>query len=88
MQNTAATVKGVRSHALLVAIKARLRRVVGVSVVAIVASGIVSARLRGLLGGDGLGRQVEVADGALQYRIGALLLTSGTGERRCRLAIG
>jgi len=38
-------------YALLVAIKARLRRVVGVSVVAIVASGIVSARLRGLLGG-------------------------------------
>src|SRR5690242_16534773 len=38
-------------YALLVAIKARLRRVVGVSVVAIVASGLVNARLRGLLGG-------------------------------------
>jgi hypothetical protein len=38
-------------YALLVAIKARLRRVVGASVVAIVASGLVNARLRGLLGG-------------------------------------
>lgn len=38
-------------YALLVAIKARLRRVVGVSVVAIVVSGLVNARLRGLLGG-------------------------------------
>lgn len=38
-------------YALLVAIKARLRRVVGVSVLAIVASGLVNARLRGLLGG-------------------------------------
>ena len=39
-------------YALLVAIKARLRLVVGVSVIAIVASGLVNARLRGLLGGD------------------------------------
>lgn len=38
-------------YALLVAIKARLRRVVGLSIVAIVASGLVNARLRGLLGG-------------------------------------
>lgn len=39
-------------YALLVAIKARLRRVVGASLVVIVASGLVNARLRGLLGGD------------------------------------
>ena len=49
-------------YALLVAIKARLRRVVGASVVAIVASGLVNARLRGLLGGpyvaDELSRRV------------------------------
>lgn len=38
-------------YALLVAIKSRLRRVVGASVVAIIASGLVNARLRGLLGG-------------------------------------
>lgn len=38
-------------YALLVAVKARLRRVVGLSIVAIVASGLVNARLRGLLGG-------------------------------------
>ena len=38
-------------YALLVAIKTRLRIVVGLSVVAIVASGLVNARLRGLLGG-------------------------------------
>lgn len=38
-------------YALLVAIKARLRRVVGVAIVAIVASGLVNAWLRGLLGG-------------------------------------
>ena len=38
-------------YALLVAIKARLRPAVGISVVAIVASGLVNARLRGLLGG-------------------------------------
>lgn len=38
-------------YALLVAIKARLRRVVGVAVLAIIVSGLVSARLRGLLGG-------------------------------------
>jgi hypothetical protein len=36
--------------ALLVAIKARLRGVVGASLVSIVASGLVNARLRGLLG--------------------------------------
>lgn len=39
-------------YALLVAIKRRLRLVVGIAVAAIVASGIVNARLRGLLGGD------------------------------------
>ena len=38
-------------YALLVAIKARLRRVVGVALIVIVASGLVNARLRGLLGG-------------------------------------
>jgi hypothetical protein len=38
-------------YALLVAIKARLRRVVGIAVVVIIASGLVNARLRGLLGG-------------------------------------
>lgn len=38
-------------YALLVAIKSRLRRVVGVSLLAIIASGLVNARLRGLLGG-------------------------------------
>jgi hypothetical protein len=38
-------------YALLVAIKARLRRVVGVAVLVIVASGLVNAQLRGLLGG-------------------------------------
>lgn len=39
-------------YALLVAVKARLRRVVGIAVAAVVASGLVMARLRGLLGGD------------------------------------
>jgi uncharacterized membrane protein len=39
-------------YALLVAIKTRLRLVVGVSIVAIVASGLVNAHLRGLLGGS------------------------------------
>lgn len=38
-------------YALLVAIKARLRRVVGVAIAVIIASGLVNARLRGLLGG-------------------------------------
>lgn len=38
-------------YALLVAIKWRLRRVVGLAVIAIVASGLVNARLRGLIGG-------------------------------------
>lgn len=38
-------------YALLVAIKARLRLVVGISLVAIVASGLLNAHLRGLLGG-------------------------------------
>jgi uncharacterized membrane protein len=51
-------------YALLIAIKARLRRVVSVSVVAIVASGLVNARLRGLLGGpfvaDELSRRVFI----------------------------
>lgn len=36
-------------YALLVAIKARLRRVVGVSLLAIIASGLINAYLRGLL---------------------------------------
>ena len=39
-------------YALLVAVKARLRLVVGLSVIAIVASGLVNAWLRGLLGGQ------------------------------------
>lgn len=38
-------------YALLRAIKRRIRAVVGVAVVAIVASGLVNARLRGLFGG-------------------------------------
>ncbi|HEX5973304.1 MAG TPA: hypothetical protein VFY85_15320 [Gemmatimonadaceae bacterium] len=38
-------------YALLVAIKARLRRVVGTAVIVIIASGLVNAQLRGLLGG-------------------------------------
>jgi uncharacterized membrane protein len=38
-------------YALLVAIKSRLRIVVGTSLVAIIGSGLVNARLRGLLGG-------------------------------------
>lgn len=49
-------------YALLVAIKAGLRRVVGIAVVVIIASGLVNARLRGLLGGatpaDDLTRRV------------------------------
>lgn len=46
-------------YALLVAIKARLKRVVGASIVAIVASGLVNARLRGLLGGGGSATPLE-----------------------------
>ena len=41
-------------YALLVAIKARLRRVVGIAITVIIVSGLVNARLRGLLGGAAL----------------------------------
>jgi len=39
-------------YALLRAIKRRIRIVVGTAVIAIIASGVVNARLRGLLGGS------------------------------------
>ncbi|HEY9515865.1 MAG TPA: hypothetical protein VIQ74_09315 [Gemmatimonadaceae bacterium] len=41
------------SYPLLVAIKARLRRVVGGAIVVIVVSGLYNARMRGLLGAGG-----------------------------------
>ena len=70
-------------YALLVAIKARLRRVVGVALAAIVVSGLVSAHFRGLLGGgtgaSAFARRVfawkMVAAGLLAIRNPALVAT-------------
>ncbi len=61
-------------YALLVAIKARLRRVVGVSVAAIVASGLVNARLRGLLGGPFVADEFSRRVFAWKMFVAALLI--------------
>ena len=61
-------------YALLVAIKARLRRVVGASVVAIVASGLVNARLRGLLGGPYVADELSRRVFAWKMVVAALLI--------------
>lgn len=60
-------------YALLVAIKARLRRVVGASIVAIVASGLVNARLRGLLGGS-VGGASPLQRRVFAWKMGAVTL--------------
>ena len=61
-------------YALLVAIKARLRRAVGISVVAIVASGLVNARLRGLLGGPFVADELSRRVFAWKLAVSALLI--------------
>ena len=61
-------------YALLVAIKIRLRRVVGISVLAIVASGLVNARLRGLLGGPFVADELSRRVFAWKMVVAALLI--------------
>jgi uncharacterized membrane protein len=78
-------------YALLVAIKVRLRRVVGTSVVAVVVSGLVNARLRGLLGGPyvagGFARRVFAWKMAVAVLLILIFLFALPALKRVRVGI-
>lgn len=61
-------------YAILAEIRARLKRVVGVAVVVLVASGLTLARLRGFIGGDVPVDPIRVQLFRVKLAVGALLV--------------